>query len=52
LPVAEFQELLEDIEDLAAVVERCEEPIISHEELLAELRANGLVSHHRISTAN
>jgi hypothetical protein len=43
LPIQEFQELLEDIEDLAAVAERREEPSIAHDELLTELRRNGLL---------
>lgn len=43
LPIAEFQELMEDIKDLAAVAERREEPTISHDELLAELKRDGLV---------
>jgi hypothetical protein len=43
LPIQEFQELLEDIEDLAVVAERREEPCISHDELLAELRRDGLL---------
>ena len=38
LPIGEFQELMEDIEDLAAIAERREEPTVSHDELLAELR--------------
>jgi hypothetical protein len=36
LPIEQFQELLEDWEDLAVVAERREEPTISHEELLAQ----------------
>jgi hypothetical protein len=43
LPIQEFQELLDDIEDLAAVAERREEPSISHDALLAELRRDGLI---------
>jgi len=43
LPIEEFQELIEDIEDLAAVAERREEPTISHDELLAELKRDGLI---------
>jgi PHD/YefM family antitoxin component YafN of YafNO toxin-antitoxin module len=31
LPIDDFNELMEDIEDLAAVAERREEPAISHE---------------------
>lgn len=43
LPIEAFQELLDDIEDLAAVAERREEPTISHEALLAELKHDGLL---------
>ncbi len=43
LPVAEFEELMEDIQDLATVAERREEPTISHEDLVAELKADGLL---------
>lgn len=43
LPLDEFQELMEDIEDLAAVAERREEPSISHEQLLVELKRDGLI---------
>jgi len=43
LPVEQFNELVEDIEDLAAVAERREEPTLSHEEVLAELKRNGLL---------
>jgi hypothetical protein len=43
IPFHEFIELLEDIEDLAIVAERREEPTISHEELLKELKEENLV---------
>jgi hypothetical protein len=43
MPFSEFQVLLEDIEDLAAVAERRDEPAISHDELLAELKRDGLM---------
>lgn len=43
LPIVEFQELLEDIEDLATVAERREEPTISHEEVVAELKRDGFL---------
>ena len=43
LPISKFQELLEDIEDLAVVAERRDEPTISHEELLSELKRDGLI---------
>lgn len=44
LPIDEFQELLEDIEDLAAVADRRTEPTVPHETLLAALRVDGLLS--------
>ncbi len=43
LPVAEYEELLEDLEDLARIAERREEPAITHDELVARLKADGLV---------
>ncbi|MGI8741988.1 MAG: hypothetical protein ACR2NN_05365 [Bryobacteraceae bacterium] len=43
VPLNNFHQLLEDIDDLAAVAERREEDTISHDELIAELRADGLL---------
>lgn len=43
VPIGEFEELLEDVEDLAVVAERRDEPTISHDELLAELKRDGLI---------
>ena len=43
LPISEYEELLEDLQDLAAVAERRQEPTISHEELLTELKRDGLI---------
>jgi hypothetical protein len=43
LPISEFEELIEDIEDLAAVAERREESTISHGDLIAELKKEGLL---------
>lgn len=43
LSISEFQELIEDIEDLAAAAERREESTVSHEELVKELKRDGLV---------
>ena len=45
LPMSEFEELIEDLEDLAAVAERREESTISHEHLLIELNRDGLISN-------
>lgn len=44
LPMKEFEELLEDIEDLATIAEGREEPTISHEDLIAELRKDGFLT--------
>ncbi len=41
LSMETFQELLEDIKDLAVIAERRDEPTISHDELLTELKENG-----------
>jgi PHD/YefM family antitoxin component YafN of YafNO toxin-antitoxin module len=43
VPIDDFEELLDDVEDLAAVAERRDEPTISHDELLAELKQDGLL---------
>ena len=43
VPIDNFDELMEDIEDLAAVAERREEPTISHDQLVAELKQDGLI---------
>ena len=43
LPIEEFHELIEDIEDLAIVAERRGETTISHERLVAELKKDGLL---------
>jgi len=43
LSIAKFQELIEDIEDLAAVAERRDEPTISHKKFLDELKGDGLI---------
>ncbi len=43
LPIDEFQELLEDIDDLAAVADRRGEPSRSHEALLSSLKTDGLL---------
>jgi hypothetical protein len=45
LAIDEFQELMEDIEDLAAVAERRDEPTIPHEQLLVELKEDGLLQN-------
>ena len=43
VPIDHFEELLEEIEDLAAAAERREEPTITHDQLLTELKQDGLI---------
>lgn len=44
IPIEEYNELLEDMKDLAAIAERANEPTIPHEQVLKELRDDGLLS--------
>lgn len=43
LPLKEYQELLEDLHDLAVVAERRDEPAVSFGEVKRRLRADGLL---------
>jgi len=43
IPLAEFEELLEDLNDLATAAERRDEPSITHNELLAGLQRDGII---------
>jgi hypothetical protein len=43
LPIEDYERLLEDLADLAAIAERRAEPTISHEDLIAELKRDGLL---------
>ena len=45
LSIEQYEELMEDIEDLAVMAERREEPTVSHQEVVAELKRNGYLSH-------
>ncbi len=42
LPLAEYEKLMEDLDDLAAVAERRGEPVIPHAQFKAELKRDGL----------
>lgn len=44
LTLEQFAELLEDLADLAVLAERRDEETLSHEELIAELKKDGLLS--------
>lgn len=43
MPAEEFEELLDDVKDLAATAERRGEPTIPHEEVVKGLKKNGLI---------
>jgi len=43
LPVEDYEELLEDIHDLAVIAERKDEPTISLEELKKRLKTDGFI---------
>ena len=43
IPVEEYEELLEDIHDLAIIAERRDEPTITFEELKKKLKKDGLL---------
>lgn len=43
LPLADYQELLEDLEDLAAIAERKDETTIPWQQVKEELKINGLL---------
>jgi PHD/YefM family antitoxin component YafN of YafNO toxin-antitoxin module len=43
LPIEEFEELMEDLADLAVLLERRDEPTISFDEVMAKLKQDGLL---------
>ncbi len=43
LPVSDFEELMEDLRDLAAVAERREEQTIPHEQVIPKLKEDSLL---------
>jgi hypothetical protein len=45
LPIEIFEELLEDLEDLAVLAERRDEPTISHEEVMERLKRDGFLQN-------
>jgi len=44
LPIEEYQELMEDLDDLAVIAERREEPTISHDKVMEDLKRGGYLS--------
>lgn len=43
LPVGEYEELIEDLHDLAVIAERKDEPTTSFDELKKRLKADGII---------
>ena len=43
LPITDYEKLLEDLDDLATVAERRDEPVIAHEQFLSELKRDGVL---------
>jgi hypothetical protein len=41
LPMTDYEKLLEDLDDLAVVAERREEPVVAHEQFVSELKRDG-----------
>jgi hypothetical protein len=44
LPIEEFDELIEDLDDLACIAERRDEPTAAHEKVMEDLRKDGYLS--------
>ena len=44
LPIDQFNQLLEDLEDLAVIAERKEEPTVPHHKVYEILKADGVLS--------
>ena len=43
LPISDYEKLMEDLDDLAVIAERRDEPTIAHKEFIAELKRDGIV---------
>jgi hypothetical protein len=43
LPLASYEEILEDLTDLATIVDRRNEPTISHADFVVELKKEGIL---------
>ncbi len=44
LPIATYEELIEDLNDLAAIADRRNEPTTPHSDFVAELKKDGILS--------
>ena len=43
LPLASYEELMEDLSDLASIADRRNEPAISHSDFIEELKKDGIL---------
>lgn len=43
LPIASYEALIEDLQDLAAVADRRGEPTVSHKDFIADLKKDGVL---------
>lgn len=43
LPIVDYEKLLEDLEDLAVLADRRNEPVLSHQDFLADLKRDGIL---------
>ena len=43
LPIGDYEKLLEDLDDLAVAAKRRDDPVIPHDEFLAELKRDGIL---------
>ena len=43
LPIGDYEKLLEDLDDLAVVAERRDEPVIPHDQFISELKRDGIL---------
>ncbi|MEO7319620.1 MAG: hypothetical protein ABIZ56_11580 [Chthoniobacteraceae bacterium] len=43
LPINDYEKLIEDLEDLAVIAERRDEPVIPHDQFMAELKRDGIL---------
>ena len=43
VPIVQYEKLLEDLDDLAAIAERRQEPVVPHDEFVADLKRDGIL---------
>ena len=44
IPISDYEKLLEDLDDLAAIADRRDEPTIRHEDFKKDLKRDGIIS--------